>query len=391
MHEKTALLLLHKDDPEVVLRELENIAEIIRLSSQIEGEHQAKAIRLGLDLTLEYWLQTNRMDDWLELIVLLLSAARDIKDDSLRSQVFQAWGVYLYMTQQSSRAVKALEAALATAQEAGRKDLELLIKAERFNVESTDLPREKLDQTAQQLLDDARQLNHVYVRGRIYLSLARAYRKAGLTDDIFIFAQQALLCFNHEQAWAMAGAAINLMLGSLQSAPHACEQYIQRLLAYLTQLADSSINPRFKASTCYHHALRSFHHGCYDDARRHILQARRHYRSINDANNLISTQHMLGLIQTKRHCWNLAESYLSAAAAYYRRQGETVWELHAHNAIACIPLEQGYYDQALDQLQVLLRQAWELNKQEPCDDLCAAIQRDIDTARQHCDRLPGGV
>jgi tetratricopeptide (TPR) repeat protein len=382
LHDKQARLLLSQENPDYVVDHLDDFTELIHAASQLKGEHQAKAILLGLALELQYWVKNNRLDDWIHLILPLLSTARDIEDDTLYSRLYQTWGIYLYMTHKPSGAIKAMEVALETAEDAGNKPLGLSIRVEQFNIEARHMFLEEVQRKAAQLLDEARGMDRPYLMGRVFLTLARAHNEVPNRAQVFDYAQQALVYFLDLNIYGMAASAMNLMMSALQTQVSYIATYRQRQMDLFESLVQRSANPRFKAAMFYQRALEHFHVGHYNDARRSALRARLEYLAIDDLENVAGLSHLLGKIQSKRHCWHLARRHLDRAITLYAEQKRASWVVHAHNERAYIHYEQGNYRRAVAALQRVLDMAHQLSDPEQRAHLIRVIQNDIDAAQR---------
>jgi hypothetical protein len=389
LHREISFLLLHQDEPEKIAERLDEMADIARAASQVAGPHQAKAIRLGLELRLEYWLARNKLDDWVDLIMPLLKTALEIKDRELQSLIYRAWGIFLFYAQQHPGADNALEAALDYADEAGWDDLKLLARAERFNLNVLSLPLDEAQFQAEALIADARHLKYALVQGRAYYSLARAYQKASSPAEIFMYAQQALAIFIPEKAIALAGQCVAYMLGGLSYQPDHSPSYLSDLLAYLEALAQRSVDPLFQAMACYGQGCDFYYRQDYDRAREYIIGAWWNYRAIRFRSYLFVVRHMLGLVQMMRHQWPVAERHLRAAYAHYAETGDTMQAVHAQHALAYIPVEQGDLRRGLGALKAALRVAEDLPPQPGREHLLKVIQDDCaDVEKQLRDSGP---
>jgi hypothetical protein len=199
----------------------------------------------------------------------------------------------------------------------------------------------------------------------------------------FMYAQQALAIFVHENQPDIAGQAVDEMLGSLQQQNDHSSIYTSHLFAYLETLMESSVNPWFQASIYYHQAVHSHIQKSYNHAREYVLKAWLHYRSIRQRESCMSVVHMLGLIQTKRQRWNMAARHLKTAADFYQKMQDVVMTVHVHHALAYLPFEQGDFGRALAQLEKVLAMAKALPEEAVRERLTGLIQGDIDEARSH--------
>ncbi len=387
---ETAFVVYYHDQPRVIANRLEELAEVARAAASIKGDHQPKAIRLGLALQVEYWWSRNKLTRWKDLVSPMLIQALDLHDSELESEIYRAWATYLYITAETDveAARNAISAAEDYASDSGREDLQLLMRAERFNIDVLDITLDQACAQAADILAGARRMRFDYVRGRVYRSLARAYAKAGLPVDVFNYAQQALAVFSLEQDYSAMAACISMMFNSLYRNRPASDSYANQLLAYLDSLALRSVSPQVPAGFYYAHALRCFRRDEYDSAREFMLKAWLHYRVMRFRLSLMRVEHMLGLIQTKRHHWWAAERYLTACRDFYERIGDPAHAIHARHGLAFIPFEQGDYPRALAALEDVLHHAQRLEETESRVRLVKLITDDINEVKR---RIDGGA
>jgi len=386
LHREISFVVVNRDTPQAIVDRLDMIAEIVVAASQVKGAHQAQAIRLGLALELEYWLAGDKLDDWPDLIVPLLKTSLEIGDHELQSRVYRAWSLYLFVSRNRAKAEQALMAALDYAGDAGREDLKLLIRTERFNLKVLEMSLNEAWAEANTLLAEARRLNYTYIQGRVYFSLARAYQIAALPKEVFQYAQQALVIFLQWDVIGLAGECIGAMLNSLYYRDAHLDSYASRLLAYLEVLSQSSASPFFQAVAYYNQGFSLYHHATYDQAREYVLRAWLKYRALRYQESLKRVGHMLGLIQIKRHRWSIAERHLRAALAYYEQAGQAIYAVHAQHALAFIPYEQGDLRRALEALEAVLVQARALPEEAAREWLVRLVMADIAVVRRELDR-----
>ena len=384
LHRETAFVIYHRDQPARIVERLEELAEIARGAASIKGDHQAKAIRLGLALKVEYWWGCNKLNKWKDLVAPMLVKALELRNDELESEIYRAWATYLYITIRDDieAARNAIAAAEDCAQDSGRADLQLLMRSERFNIDVWSMSLDQARAQAAEILVEARRMGFHYVQGRVYDSLMRAAQKADQVVDVFNYAQQALVVFAHEEEYGLMAPCINAMFYSVHRSRQGTGGYGEQLLAFLDALARRSVNPYIQAGFYYAHALRRFQREEYDSAREHTLKAWLKYRMIGFQPSLVRVRHMLGLIQTKRRHWRAAERHLTACRDYYERTDDSVYEVHARHALAFIAYEKGDFPQALDLLGEALRHAQRLEEQGSRNSLTDLIKRDIEDARQ---------
>jgi tetratricopeptide (TPR) repeat protein len=375
---ETTFVILHQDAPERIVDRLERIAGVALAASQIKGAHQAKALRLGLALKLWYWQAGDRLGEWVHLIMPLLQTAMDIEDRELQSQIYYAWSIYLYFSQDRPTAVEAaLEAASDYAEESGRDDLKLLARAERFNTHALTMQLHDAQMEADAILVEARRLDFDYVQGRAYLSLARACEHRGLSKEAFLYAQQALTFFVPQNIEALAGDSITTMLGSLIQHNGRQTSYRSLLIDFLRLLSQHTGSPVLQAAACYFRGLEHYGCGDFDRARECMLHARRKYRIAHFRPSFRRCTHSLGLIYAKRGEWRMAEQYLKAAYQACVEAGEENQAAQAYYALAYLPVEQGDLRRARLWLVEALGKAEKLADEAVRKRLSESIRSDI--------------
>lgn len=387
LDEWTAFLVLNHDTPAIIAERLTDIADVVKAACAIDGDHRPKAIRLGLELDPRYWWDQGRADEMPDMVLLMLSTAMDLREQRLISNVYRMWSVYLYLSHNQPKSKKALELALEYATASGREDLALLASVEHFNLDIFEMDLAEAEIRAKPLLSQARQLNYTYAEGRVYLSLARACHHAALPHQTFMYAQQALAFFVSDNQPDIAGQAIDEMLGSLQQQTDHSPVYISHLFEYLETLMESSVNPWFQAAMYHHQAVYNHIQQSYDRARAYAIKAWLHYRDIRQKESCIIVVHMLGLIQTKRRRWSIAARHLIAAADFYKARNNAVMDVHAHHALAYIPVEKGDLKRARTELKKVLVMAKELPASGTQDRLVQLIQDDLDDVTRRLVKL----
>jgi hypothetical protein len=382
---ETAFLVLHQDEPGKIIERLDKIANVSRAASQIKGPHRAKAIKLGLELKLNYWQAANKLDKWVDLIFPLLEASLDIQDRTLESRVYRAWSVYLYTTRdQPAAARQALEAATDYAHESKRADLKLLARAECLNAGVLQMSLEQAQAEAEAILAEARQLKYDYVRGKVYLSLARAYDSRILSKESFAYAQQATIFFVRLNILTLAGESALFMLGSLSyTAEGGSEHYRARLAAYLESVARRSASPILQGGVSYFQGLEHYRQGNYDNARACILVAQRQYAGARYRSGAWRCIHMVGLVQSKRGQWAMAARHLNAARTYYLSVGEDALAVEAQYALAFISYEQGDWARTRLLLEEMLQSAQQLSDEAARQQFVKNITADIESVDTH--------
>jgi hypothetical protein len=375
----TAFLILHQDDPKAVAAQLDQIADVVRASSQITGDHQSKAIRLGLALESEYWMARNAVQDWIHLIIPMLQTALIIEDQELQVRVYRALGHYLFFIRDDVRANTALRIALEYAEQTNQADLMLLARVERFVFAIRDVKKsiEDILAEANAILADAARLKFRYVQGRAHYILSLVYQRATLSDVAFAHAQQAYIYLAATEANGLAVEALSAMLSSLNMFNHCSERYKERLFEHIDRLVSQSGNPWYRAMALLLQATQSFHSSDHDNARWCALKSWGEFKALGDFHNCMSARHMLGLIQTKRCQWLLAEKHLQAAYNWYRKAHNDIWAVNAYHALAFIPVEQHNIGRAEVMLRESLAMARELPASEARENLVSVIEEDL--------------
>jgi tetratricopeptide (TPR) repeat protein len=382
LDEARAFLLLHRDEPQVISENLDRLFEVILAASQVKGGHQEKAIRLGLSLEYQYWLNRHKIDNWLKLIMALLKTSLELKNEKLQSEIYRTWGVCLYLLRDEAKSAKAFEVALAYAVDSGREDLKLLARAEHFNFQATRLTVDQAQAEALAILQEAARMDYVYVQGRAYFSLARAYRDKGVSGLAFAYAQQALVFFLRQEDYVLAGEATSTMLDSLGVHGYYSNEYWTRLFSFFESMMQKTVNPWFRTALYYHQAVNWYHNGLYDLARESVLCAWVNARIVRQTDSLARIKHMLGLIQMKHKKWNNAACHLRASCEIYAKSGEESLAIQARHGLAYIPYEQGRFRQALEELERVRCAALSIQDVTTREQLVQYIQEDIDAAHR---------
>ena len=362
---ETAFMILNHDDPDLIVARLDEMAEMIRAAISVQGPNLGnpdrypslkKAVRLGLALSLKYWLRANKFDAWLDLISPLLTTA--IQMEEFQAAVFRHWSFYHSVGGKLAPARAALEASQDYATESGRPDLALLAQAHRFDLDVSKMDLDEADEQAKRLIDRAQDLGYDYVRGQVYVSLARAYSEQ-LQDGkkVFEYSQQALVILLHDDEVEVASDALTLMLGIIGMRDDHSLAYREALRAYFECLVEKSVNPIFQAAAYFFQGRGRFYQDQYDEAMLPLLNAWRKYRQMYLPMNVTRTLHMLGLVQTKRQKWAAAEFYLGKALERYRTMEHKGYEIHTLHARAFIPYEYEHWTLALSRLEEALAMA----------------------------------
>ena len=382
---ETAFFVLNREEPDKIVERLDKIAAVVLAACKIEGEHQVKAIKLGLELRQQYWMAANRLNAWVDLIMPLLKTALEIKDRELQSRLYHAWSVYLYVARDRTSAVdNALESASDYADDSGRVDLKLLVRVEQLNANILKMNLSDVQTEAAVILSEAKQTNYDYVQARAYLLLGRACSSKGLHREAFSYAQQALLLFISIHVMALAGECVILMLGSLNYRPGYSSVYRAYLMDYLETLArHTAHNPILAAAQAYFQGVEYYHLEHYDRAREFILCARQRYVTAHYRPSLRRCAHMLGLIQTKRRRWTTAVWHLETAHTTYVNAGEKMNAAQTEYALASIPFEQQDWLTARSALAAALSTAQKLPESAARDRLISLIEADMTETERH--------
>jgi hypothetical protein len=380
-----AFFMLNLEEPDEIVGRLDKMAAVVLAACNVEGEHQAKAIKLGLELRQRYWLAANKMDDWVNLIMPMLKTALEIKDRELQSRLYHTWSVYLYVARDRPSAVhNALESASDYAEDSGRADLKLLVHVERLKADVLKMSLADIQAEADAIMAEAKQMKYDYVQARAYLLLGRAFSSKGLYNESFSYAQQALILFTSMHVMALAGEGVILMLGSLNYQSGFSSTYRTRLLDYLETLSRSTANnPILAAAQAYFQGVEYYHLEQYDRSREAILRARQRYATAHYRPSLKRCAHMLGLIETKRRRWALAEWHLTTAYAYYTNAGETTYAAQTEYALASIPFERQDWVAARSALAAARATAEQLPEGDARDRLIDLIDVDIADVERH--------
>ncbi|NLF78402.1 MAG: hypothetical protein GX573_22140 [Chloroflexi bacterium] len=383
LREIIAFMMLHRDEPEIVVREMERIVPILKAAIEVDGPHQPKAITIGLELNLDYWWRRNRLHEWIAVLMPLLSHALNLGRADFLTTIYRAWALCLHLMGKTGAAARALEAAADYAQDAERADLALLVRAEIFNFQVWEMSLNKAQAEARMLLDEARRLDFPYVQGRTYLSMARIYQRHGADPErIFIHAQQAFLFLNQANVPGLAAEAVNAMIGALQLTGQHPGGYVAQLFETLESLIRRTANPWPQGALYHVQSVAHYHRGQLDEARRTALLSYQLFRELSYSHGRTRATHQLGLIQTRRHCWNLAELHLKGVLRTYQALHEDTMAVNARHALAFIAVEQGDDPRALVLLQAALDAARALSPGPERDRLIELIQPDIDEVRK---------
>jgi hypothetical protein len=391
---ETAFMILNHDDPDLIVERLDELADMIRAAISVQGPDLRnperlpslkKAVRLGLELNLKYWLRAKKYEAWIDLIGPLLTTAIQIKE--FQPAVFLHWSIYHYIGGELVRAQKAISASREFAAESGREDLALLAQSYQFNFDAPNMNLDEAEEQAGKLITEAQHLGYGFVRGHVYVALARAYSDQ-LRDPqkAFEYAQQALTILMCMGLIELASEAVMLMLSIGARNDHSAV-YRDQLRSYFECVIEKSVNPIAQASFYFFQGRDQYYYrGQFDKAVLPLLYAWRKYRQAHLLDNVARTLHMLGLVQTKRRKWSAAEFYICEALKRYQAMGKKGYEIHALHAHAFIPYEYEDWTLALARLEIALALALE-NRGATTLAVIEEIKNDMEDVKK---KLQGG-
>lgn len=380
LHRETAFVIMNQANPEVIADRLDELAELVQAAIGVDGPHLKKAIRLGLALKREYWVSRDKLDDWNKLIGPLLTTAIRIKE--FQCEVYRIWSLYRYLNWQFTGTLSAIDASLAYAEESGREDLQLLARSDRFNFNIYALTLDEVEAQAAQLRRDARRLGYKFVWGRTYYSMARAYDRNSMPKKAFEYAQQALAILAPSEM-ILAAESIITMLGMLNRNTGHAPQHQAKLRHYLHTVGKHSLSPGVEAGMHYVQGLEYYHAANYEDALNEFLLALQKYQQGRSQYSIYRVRHMLGLVETKRRQWEVAEHYFRTAYEGYQKVGDQAYAVHALHANAFVPVEQQNWALALDKMQAARREAEQIEETETRNELLHMLDEDIADIRSH--------
>lgn len=380
LHRETSFVIMNKDNPAAICARLDELASIVIAALEVEGPHRKKAVRLGLALDREYWIVCDKLDDWNNLLHPLLRAALYLRE--FQSEVYRIWSQYRYVNWQFPGALSAIDASITFAEESGREDLQLLARSDRFNFGLYGLTLEEAEEQAAQLIEDARRLDYRFVWGRAYYTLARAYDRNSLTEKWFECTQQALAILAPTEMELVAESVV-MMLAILNRNSSRLPKYQAQLRQYLATTAEGALSPAVEAGLHYIQGLDHFHHEDYENAFNELLIALQKYQKGRFQYSIYRVRHMLGIVETKRRHWEIAEEYLRSAYRGYMRLGDDAYALHALHAAAFIPFEQKNYALTIQKLIMLRSKASRLRELQARNQLVQRFENDLIEVRQH--------
>ncbi len=380
----SALFILHPDDEQVIAAQLDNIASVLLAASQLKGPHQAKAVRLGLHLNHHFWQTHNKETTWLQLIVPLLNITLELGDKQLQAEAYRAWGIYLYTSGKDAnqpKSARAFQIAMEYATESGRDDLKLLARIEHFNQQIRSMSEQDMLAEAHALITDARRLQNIYFEGRVYASMARFYFWKDHCQ-LFQYAQQAMIIFWNLNDYGLFCQCIIFLVHSLEDqTPHAA--YRQQLLGAMEQMASHLAYPYISASLYHLWAVQYYKLKLYQEARSAMIRSCVIVRRVGTYLDTSFALHMLGLIEMRRHRWQVSRLFLEAALQGYEESRiDQAQIVQLHHALAFIPFEQRNFAAAYTELGKVLEMAQALPPGNVRDSLIKLISDDRGRAKQ---------
>jgi hypothetical protein len=379
LHREVSFVMVNaKEDPQAIIGRLDELYAVIQAAGQIDGSHLPRTIRLALTLRGYFWRSVDRRDAWGKLIVPLITKSMEIGDRELESEIYRTWSIHLFSSRKEEGARQALLAALEVADTTGREDIKLLVAAERFHRDIATMSLDEARATGCRLSADAWRLRYTYVLARVYLSLAWKCRELLLREDAFNYAQQGFAVAATLDDPVLAGECIDGMLTSLNSSDFANRVYFKQLqgrLEYETQRSGSEL---FRGVMSYNLAVRFYYQGDYDRSREMVLRAWGAYRRELLPNSAVRVRHMLGLIQTKRRRFAVADRHLRHVLKYYKRIEDLPYTVHALHAHAHIAIEQGLFEQGRNELLEAQRLAKTIPEAKVRENILAILDDSFD-------------
>ncbi len=383
LHREVSFVLGNaKDDPQAIVRRLDEFYEVIQAAGQIDGPHLPKTIRLALTLRWYFSLSAEKRDTWITLIVPLLGKALDIGDRALESEIYRAWSMHLFGLQKQDRGRQALLAALEVAESTDNAELKLLVRAERFHRDVAEISFEEARAQSWALRAEAWHLHSLYVLARVNLSMAWKCREVILSEDAFNYAQQGFILAVKLDDPVISGECLDGMLTSLSLRHKGANSYLRQLQERLAYEAQRSGSALFRGIMNYNLAIQLYHQGDYEQARDMALKAWLAYRCDLKVNGAVRVKHMLGLIQTKRGNYSMADRHLCGAQRHYESIKDLPYVVRARHAHAHIALEQGRYDCALKELQAVLVMAETIEEAPVRNVIKKNIEESIEDAQR---------
>jgi tetratricopeptide (TPR) repeat protein len=357
LHREVSFVLLHRDQPQMITDRLGRMDEMVRAALAVRGNYNAhlpEAIRFALALDWPYWMASQRFQAWQNTILMMLSTVRELKDQQLQSRIFRAWGVFLLLSNKYDGARVALDGAIKDLEGLDRNDLRLLMRAERFNIAVEHETLDTLHAQAAELLVEANRLNFRYIKGRVYLSLARAYWRAHEFPPMFMYAQQAVVYFMAESDRGLAMQSLSMMALAHRMLRGNSSDITLRLMAYTERMMGDDRNPWYWSRIYHEYSVQYFYRARYDQSVTYALRAQENYAAVNDELGVARMQHQMGLIRTKQKAWQLAENHFARAAELYRELDSHYEMVSVDHALGWNWYEQGMLPEALTSLEQTL-------------------------------------
>lgn len=348
----TVTVLLLRDAPALLCERLDDIAGVIHAALPVDGPHQARAIRLGLELDAVLWMRSGKLETWCDLILAMLATASRLGDRALLGRVYRAWATYLYLTEQRPGARRALQAALEYARISGDEGLILLLLAERLYLAIGRVSIETLQARGLAIVHLACHRREYFTAARALLVLARACRIALLPEPSFAYAQQALVLLHVLGLRDLIDQALHFMLFALQiEGVPSSAGYRAALLQRLDALQAQEGYPWLREMTAFQHALYAYHAGQYDEARRWALLAYAACRAKGLERDCVRIRHLLGVIAGQRGRYAVAEHHLQAVWAYTEAHQYREWMARVQIGRASVRISAGDYAGAWAELE----------------------------------------
>lgn len=363
LHREVSFVLLHGDDPQAIVARLSRMDDMVRAALTVRGTytaHLTEAIRFALALDWPIWMASRQFQAWQNTILLMLSTVRDLGDQQLQSRIFRAWGIFLLLSRKHDGARIALDGAIKDLEGLDRDDLQLLMRAERFNLDAEYETPDTLQAQSAELLAAADRLNFRYIKGRVYFSLARACGRTRDLRSAFMYAQQALVYFLSEADSGLAMQSLGTMIMVCQRLWATRGDLILRLLVFTERVVKHDQNSWYWSRIYHEYSVQYFHRAQYDQAITYALRAQEKYAALEDTLGIAWMQHQMGLIRTRQEAWQLAENHFARAADLYSQVDD-------HHALASVNHARG----------------WNLYKQGRFQEALASLEETLAFARSH--------
>ncbi|MCD4684726.1 MAG: tetratricopeptide repeat protein [Anaerolineae bacterium] len=354
LHREVSFVLYYKDQPQVIAERLGQIDEMVCAALTVKGSsnaHLLKAIQFALALDWPYWMASRRFAAWQNIILMMISTVRELRDQQLQSRIFRAWGTYLLLSRKYDGARIALDGAIKDLDDLEQDDLKLLMRTERFNIDVAREPLAAMQAQVPELLAEADRLQFRYIKGRVYYALAKAYRRAGQYKTAFMYAQQALLFFLAEAEQGLAAQSLIAMVAILVLDQSDLNDYELHVLAYTESLMQQNVNPWIRAQIYHSYAAHSFAQGHYPQARGYCVRAWWEYYVIGDKDGCARMYHLLGMVYSKLGRARLARYYLTTARTLYDQLDNDYHFISAWHALGYMLYEQEKLEEALSELR----------------------------------------